>query len=405
MKRFLWLFSGIVAALLIVLASSGSNVFAEPALPTGAGHTAVSTYNVYEGYNGNQWFTGSYKIGEYLNGGTSTNANNEYRISGIDLNLGSTVPSGSYSVFTLQIGVGGYFTKSEFNGFVSNNSFEVVIVDMQVQEKTSQSFVVQFTVYNYQPMQRVSLRSQNGLGIGFIFSATGSNLNINVSDLSWVTALSGTTLNNSLGSIKGDTQAMNDKLQQILNNGITANVDNSGVVSQLQQSQQQAHTDAQNTQNAINNASEQAHQDSQAQLEEQKKANEIAEEQKNFVTDTSTPEASDIANSSTIPSSGLLPDGPLDSILLLPVNILNSIIQSLGGTCSPIEATLPFVDEKLVFPCFNTSVYQGSFEAAGNIVGAIGSAFILYGYFKHLYKKVDRAVSMETTDEDEWGIL
>ena len=32
-------------------------------------------------------------------------------------------------------------------------------------------------------------------------------------------------------------------------------------------------------------------------------------------------------------------------------------------------------------------------------------AFILIKYFKHLYKKVDRAVTMNTTADDEWGVI
>lgn len=156
---------------------------------------------------------------------------------------------------------------------------------------------------------------------------------------------------------------------------------------------------------AVDNAANQAHSDAEAQLAEQQKANQIAEEQKNFVTDTSTPEAGDIANSDSLPSVGLLPPGPLDSILLLPVNILNSIIQSFGGNCSPVVAPLPFVGENLTFPCFSDTFYTGSMAPLATLLGGVASAFILYKYFKHLYKKVDRAVSLETTDEDEWGIL
>lgn len=156
----------------------------------------------------------------------------------------------------------------------------------------------------------------------------------------------------------------------------------------------------------ISNFQNQAHQDSAAQLEESKKHTAALEATQDFVTDTSAPSADDIATSDSIPSVGLLPSGPLDSILLLPVNILNSIIQSFGGSCSPVVAPLPFVgDQNLTFPCFSDTFYTGSFAPLSTAVGGVASAFILYGYFKHLYKKVDRAISLETTDEDEWGIL
>lgn len=250
---------GLLAVLVVaysLLCFSSSDVFAEPALPTGAGHTAVSTATVYEGYNGTTWFPITTRIGEYIVGSGNVVSGFDSRFSGFDLNLGSTVPAGSYSVFTLQINVPTYFSKAEFNGFVSNNSYEVVIVDQQIQERTSQYLIIQFTLYNYLPMQRVSLRSSDGRGLALVFITADTKISMNISDLSWVTVLSGTTLNNSLTDITGSLKSSDSTLKQILNNGITAKVDNSDVISSLQQAQQQAHTDAQNQLNATNQQTE-----------------------------------------------------------------------------------------------------------------------------------------------------
>ncbi len=164
---------------------------------------------------------------------------------------------------------------------------------------------------------------------------------------------------------------------------------------------------------AINNGFNQQHKDNQVQLdeskkqtEEQKKQTAVMEQTKDFVTDTKQPDAGDIANADSIPSVGLLPSGPIDSLLLLPLNIMNSITSSLGGTCSPIVAPLPFSNgQKLTFPCFGDTLYKGDFAILATLVGSVASALILYGYFKHLYKKVDRATSLESNDEDEWCIL
>lgn len=155
----------------------------------------------------------------------------------------------------------------------------------------------------------------------------------------------------------------------------------------------------------IGQMKDQMHEDNQAMLDEQKKQTEAINETKDFITDTSEPDSSDIATSDSLPSVGLLPPGPVDSILLLPVNIMNSILSSLGGSCSPIVAPLPFVGENITFPCFGDTIYNGDFAPLANIIGVVASAFILYGYLKHLYKKVDRATSLETNDEDEWGVL
>lgn len=149
----------------------------------------------------------------------------------------------------------------------------------------------------------------------------------------------------------------------------------------------------------------QSHQDAQKQLEETKKQTDAINETKDFITDTKEPDAGDIANSDSMPSVGLLPPGPLDSILTLPLNIANSILSSLGGSCSAIVAPLPFVDKDITFPCMGDTIYKGDFAPLELLIGGPIAAVILFYYFKHLYKKVDRAVSLETTDEDEWGIL
>ena len=142
------------------------------------------------------------------------------------------------------------------------------------------------------------------------------------------------------------------------------------------------------------------------QLEEDKKQTSIMEETKDFITDDSTPEASDIANADSLPSVGLLPSGPLDSLLLLPLNVMNSILSSLGDNCDPVVAPVPWSGgQNITFPCFSDTIYTGDFALVGTLVGGVGSALILFYYFKHLYKKVDRATSLETTDDDEWGIL
>lgn len=188
-------------------------------------------------------------------------------------------------------------------------------------------------------------------------------------------------MNDKLGGIKTDTA----KIVELLQGGSL----NSGVIS------------------AINNQTETQHQDAQAQLEESQKQTQAMEDTKDYITSDERPEASDIANSDSLPSVGLLPAGPLDSLLLLPVNILNSIVSSFGGNCSPVVAPIPFVGdgEEVTFPCFGDTIYKGSFSVLATLFGSVASGFILYSYFKHLYKKVDRAVSLETTDEDEWGIL
>lgn len=208
-----------------------------------------------------------------------------------------------------------------------------------------------------------------------------------------------------------------------VNPNVNVDVDQSGVISAVQgmQSYQQATT------NAVNSLKESQHADNQAILQQQQQQTQAVREQTeavkdqteavkeqteavnkgvDFITDDTQPSASDIASSDSIPSVGLLPAGPLDSILLLPLNLMNSILSSLGGNCSPVVAPVPFLEGKnLTLPCFGDTLYSGDFAPLEALFGLPASAVILYYYFKHLYKKVDRAISLETNDEDEWGVL
>lgn len=101
--------------------------------------------------------------------------------------------------------------------------------------------------------------------------------------------------------------------------------------------------------------------------------------------------------------TGLLPPGPLDSLLNIPFKYLSKTINSLNETCSPLS--IPFVfDSELTFPCFDT--YYEEFPSSLKIfTEVVPCAFILIFYFKHLYTKISRATTLETTENDEWGCL
>lgn len=101
---------------------------------------------------------------------------------------------------------------------------------------------------------------------------------------------------------------------------------------------------------------------------------------------------------------GLLPPGPLDSLLNIPFNFLSIVNSSLSGTCSPLSSKFVF-DSTLTYPCFTEMFYDKVSPGIMIFINIIPSAFILIFYFKHLYKKVDRAMSLESNSDDEWGVL
>lgn len=122
-----------------------------------------------------------------------------------------------------------------------------------------------------------------------------------------------------------------------------------------------------------------------------------------YITDDTEPD-SDISSLGTV--QGLLPAGPVDSLLNIPVYFLSVLTSSMSGTCVPIEGKFIF-NSNLSIPCFSTLIYDNNSIPSSLMffINVIPSAFILIMYFKHLYKKVDRAVSMDSTADDEWGVI
>lgn len=121
----------------------------------------------------------------------------------------------------------------------------------------------------------------------------------------------------------------------------------------------------------------------------------------NFLSDDSQPE-SDISSLGNV--TGLLPPGPLDSVLNIPFKFLSIIVSSLSDLCVPLSFKFVF-NEQFTLPCFGDSFYSEVPSDLMTFINLIPSGFILIGYFKHLYKKFERAMSLETTGDDEWGVL
>lgn len=103
-------------------------------------------------------------------------------------------------------------------------------------------------------------------------------------------------------------------------------------------------------------------------------------------------------------SAGWLPAGPVDSILNLPLSLLNNISGNLGGQCQPAVLPLPFVDKNLTLPCLNSLYSQiEGLSTWINTIGIIASAFILFTYFVHLYNWIDKTLTMRENTWADWG--
>lgn len=117
------------------------------------------------------------------------------------------------------------------------------------------------------------------------------------------------------------------------------------------------------------------------------------------LTDSSSPDISGLEN-----SAGWLPAGPLDSILNLPLTMLNSLINSLGKTCTPLNLTLPYVNSQIQIPCLSAIFAQiTGVNGLWTWVGTIASVLILYNYLLNLYAWVDRVLTLRAEFDEAMG--
>lgn len=110
---------------------------------------------------------------------------------------------------------------------------------------------------------------------------------------------------------------------------------------------------------------------------------------------------------------GLLPPGPLDSILNLPITLMQNLSDSLDDSCSSLSITLPFINSSITIPCISVIFSRiTGLSTFFDFVGIIVSGLIMYNYLLYLYQWVDDITSLRHTrqrlfgaksDVDNWG--
>lgn len=109
-------------------------------------------------------------------------------------------------------------------------------------------------------------------------------------------------------------------------------------------------------------------------------------------------------------SAGWLPAGPVDSILTLPLTMLNNLVNNLSSdSCQTATLKLPYVKKNINLPCIKT-LYEkiGITGTLFQSAGLIASAFILFNYLLKLYQWVDSTLTMRENTmpgyfDDNWG--
>jgi len=152
---------------------------------------------------------------------------------------------------------------------------------------------------------------------------------------------------------------------------------------------------------AMNKNQQQANQNSQNEVNATNKNTEATKEQTSYLKDTTEPET-DISALGNV--QGIFPPGPADSLLNIPFKFLSIITSSFGGVCTPIKTGI-WKDVDVVIPCFSEKIYANVPDWLMIYLDLIPAGYILIKYFKYLYKKIDRATSLESNSDDEWGVL
>lgn len=123
------------------------------------------------------------------------------------------------------------------------------------------------------------------------------------------------------------------------------------------------------------------------------------------LTDESSPNLNGLEN-----SAGWLKPGPVDSIVNLPLTLLNNLQTNLGNTCNPVTVKLPYVNKDINLPCIS-AIYKeiNGLDTWFQGIGVIAAAFILYRYFMYLYNRIDDTLSFRENnmqgyfDDSLWG--
>ena len=133
--------------------------------------------------------------------------------------------------------------------------------------------------------------------------------------------------------------------------------------------------------------------------DKQDTTNQHLEDISNALTDETGPNLNGLQN-----SAGWLPPGPVDSILNLPLSLLNNLTVALEESCTPAVLDIPYVNSQIILPCM-TDVYEEiGITSWVNVIGGVASAFMLFAYFCKLYKWVDDTLTFrENNYIDNWG--
>ena len=155
-------------------------------------------------------------------------------------------------------------------------------------------------------------------------------------------------------------------------------------VNEVKKAQEQIKTELKNTQQSIDKQTEQQNKNHKETMDYMK-------------------DESDIDTSKVDNLVGYLPAGPLDSIINLPLSMLNAINTNLSKTCVAPAFKVPFVNENFTLPCISALYDKMGATTLLNTLGVIAASVMLYKYLVYLYNWIDSVLSLKGNKLKGWG--
>lgn len=155
-------------------------------------------------------------------------------------------------------------------------------------------------------------------------------------------------------------------------------------VNEVKKAQEQIKTELKNTQQSIDKQTEQQNKNHKETMDYMK-------------------DESDIDTSKVDNLVGYLPAGPLDSIINLPLSMLNAINTNLSKTCVAPTFKVPFVNEDFTLPCISALYDKMGATTLLNTLGIIAASVMLYKYLVYLYNWIDSVLSLKGNKLKGWG--
>lgn len=93
-------------------------------------------------------------------------------------------------------------------------------------------------------------------------------------------------------------------------------------------------------------------------------------------------------------------NGPLDSLITIPIYMLSTIKNGLTQNCNPLDLSFPIYDKvvDIKAPCMRSVYSDIGLTPYVEAIGSFASVFMLYNLFMWLYKTVDEALSFKETN-------